>query len=132
MNKQSLLGLAFSGLLAIASGINTAEAQSKVVWSCDAMAAEPAGAPIAADLHDSLAGIVRFKDGKTGNIGHQAVAALQDHQPPAHIGAVARVRDPKAFQARRASSLRGRGGRNHERSARDKKGAHSHSRAGIG
>jgi hypothetical protein len=43
-------------------------AQSSVVWSFNAMACQPAGAPIAADLHDSLAGTVRFKEGKTGNI----------------------------------------------------------------
>jgi hypothetical protein len=43
-------------------------AQIKVIWSCNIMAAQPAGAPIDADLHDSLAGAVRFKEGKTGNI----------------------------------------------------------------
>jgi hypothetical protein len=43
-------------------------AQSRVVWSCDAMACQPAGAPIKADLHDALAGAVRFKDGRVGTI----------------------------------------------------------------
>ena len=43
-------------------------AQSSVVWQYNAMACVAAGAPIAGDLHDSLAGIVRFKAGKTGNI----------------------------------------------------------------
>lgn len=37
-------------------------------WSYDAMACEPAGAPVRRDLHDSLAGKVRFREGRTGNI----------------------------------------------------------------
>lgn len=47
---------------------SAALAQSKVVWSFDAMACEPAGAPIARDLYDSLAGKVRFREGKIGTI----------------------------------------------------------------
>ncbi len=43
-------------------------ADAKVVWSYNAMACEPAGAPIKRDLYDSLAGKVRFREGKTGNI----------------------------------------------------------------
>jgi hypothetical protein len=57
--------------VAFAIGVATtqpASAQSSVVWQYDAMACVPAGAPIATDLHDSLAGGVRFKAGKTGNI----------------------------------------------------------------
>lgn len=65
MNKIISLCLMLVGLFFVPS---TVLAQSKVVWSFDAMACEPAGAPIAMDLHDSLAGAVRFKEGKTGNI----------------------------------------------------------------
>jgi hypothetical protein len=42
--------------------------ESRVVWSCNAMAAQQAGAPIVAGLYDALAGAVRFRDGRTGNI----------------------------------------------------------------
>ncbi|MGH8575568.1 MAG: hypothetical protein ACREXJ_01315 [Gammaproteobacteria bacterium] len=55
---------------------NAVLAQSKVVWSSNAMACEPAGAPIARDLHDSLAGIVRFRDSKTGTIA--LICAIYD------------------------------------------------------
>ena len=41
---------------------------NKVVWTFNAMACIPAGAPIARDLYDSLAGGVRFREGKFGNI----------------------------------------------------------------
>ncbi|MCH7964584.1 MAG: hypothetical protein IH852_11680 [Bacteroidetes bacterium] len=43
-------------------------AQSKVVWSFNAMAAQSAGIPILRDLHVSSHGTVRFKDNRTGNI----------------------------------------------------------------
>ncbi len=44
-------------------------AHAEVVWSCNAMAFEPVGAPtIERDLHKSLAGRVVFKEGKTGTI----------------------------------------------------------------
>jgi hypothetical protein len=43
-------------------------AQSSVVWSCDAMAAVPAGAPIPSGLYDALAGIVVFRPGQTGTM----------------------------------------------------------------
>ncbi len=54
--------------LGLGSISDAALAQSRIVWSSNAMACEPAGAPIARDLHDSLAGVVRFKDGQIGNI----------------------------------------------------------------
>lgn len=47
---------------------SVAFAQSRVVWSCNAMAAQPAGAPIRRDLHASLAGKVIFEEDRTGNI----------------------------------------------------------------
>ena len=43
-------------------------AQSRVVWSYDAMACVPAGAPIPTGLYDALAGGVRFREGKTGTV----------------------------------------------------------------
>jgi hypothetical protein len=65
-----------TGLLAILSTLTTASltdttralTESRVVWSCNAMATRQAGAPIVADLYDALAGVVRFRDGRTGNI----------------------------------------------------------------
>jgi hypothetical protein len=47
---------------------HTALAQSTVVWSCSAMAAQPAGIPIRTNLHVSSHGTVRFRDGRTGTI----------------------------------------------------------------
>lgn len=43
-------------------------ASADIVWSSNAMACEPAGAPIIRDNHDSLAGIVRFKAGHRGDV----------------------------------------------------------------
>ncbi len=44
-------------------------ARAEVVWSCNAMAFEPVGAPtIKRDLHTSQSGRVIFKEGKTGTI----------------------------------------------------------------
>ena len=57
-----------------------------------------------------LLALLLHRHGKTRNVGHQGVTALEDRQAPAHIGTEARVRDPKTFQVSRASSLRGRGG----------------------
>ena len=54
-------------LLLIMSAV-TVFAQSKVVWSFNAMAAAPAGGSISEDLYDALTGKVVFREGKTGNI----------------------------------------------------------------
>jgi hypothetical protein len=43
-------------------------AQPPVAWSCNAMAAVPAGIPSPTDLYDSLAGRVVFKPDRTGTI----------------------------------------------------------------
>lgn len=54
--------------LAVASGSHEAAAQSRVVWSADAMTCVPAGAPIVSNRHDALAGKVRFRAGRVGDI----------------------------------------------------------------
>lgn len=94
----------------------SASAQSRVVWSFNAMACEPAGAPISADLHDSLWGVVRFKEGKTGNIAlicpisHELNAQLRSlrltyrdgdgHEGPSVVSAaVRRVRRSDGYVA---------------------------------
>jgi hypothetical protein len=57
-----------AGLAMILGTPHSGFAQSSVVWSCNAMAAAPAGAPIPSGLYDALAGVVVFKPGQTGNI----------------------------------------------------------------
>jgi hypothetical protein len=47
---------------------SVALAQSKVVWSFSAMAAQPAGIPIRRDLHVSSHGNIRFNSGMAGTI----------------------------------------------------------------
>ncbi len=66
MNKTLIALLTLLGISFVVP--NVALAQSQVIWSSNAMACQPAGAPIKRDLHDSLAGRVRFKEGKAGNI----------------------------------------------------------------
>ena len=61
----AILSVAMTTML---TDTNSVLEQSRVVWSCDAMGAEPAGAPIATGLHDALAGAVRFRDGQVGNV----------------------------------------------------------------
>ena len=67
MRKTTFTVLAFAsaGMITLAG---TAATQSKVVWTMNAMACLPAGAPIISNRHDALAGAVRFRDGQTGNI----------------------------------------------------------------
>lgn len=65
MIRNPVVLLMLIGLFIVASAV---QAQSEVVWSSNAMACEPAGAPIARDLYDSLAGKVRFREGKSGRI----------------------------------------------------------------
>lgn len=65
MIRIPVFWLMLSGLFIAPSAVL---AQSKVVWSSNAMACEPAGAPIVRDRYDSLAGKVRFRAGKTGSI----------------------------------------------------------------
>ena len=74
MTRIQVLLLMLVGLFIVPMA---APAQSNIVWSSNAMACEPAGAPIASDRHDSLAGVVRFKDGKTGNIA--LICAISDN-----------------------------------------------------
>ena len=52
----------------VSSKPDVTSAQSKVVWSFNAMAAQPAGIPILRDLHVSSHGTTRFAKGKTGII----------------------------------------------------------------
>ena len=55
-------------IIVAVSGTGNVFAQSKVVWSFNAMAAAPAGASISENLYDALTGKVVFREGKTGNI----------------------------------------------------------------
>ena len=59
--------LIFICLLVVLTPAN-AEDDDHVIWSSNAMACEPAGAPIIRDNHESLAGKVRFKEGKRGKV----------------------------------------------------------------
>ena len=63
MNKLKLS--MFLGFMII---ICPSVAFSEVLWSCNAMAAQPAGIPVLIDKHESSHGNVRFKDGKSGTI----------------------------------------------------------------
>lgn len=64
----SLLAVLTTVISASLTDTTRASTESRVVWSCNAMAAQQAGAPIVAGLYDALAGGVRFREGRTGNI----------------------------------------------------------------
>ncbi len=68
-SSNKLIELVFFCLLTVFISANAAaEDDDHIIWSSNAMACVPAGAPIVVDNHESLAGKVRFKEGKRGKV----------------------------------------------------------------